>query len=64
NAPPGGYRIGSGTFYSERAVGDFWSASEYDTDNANFKYLNYNRTDLISTNYSKKYGLSVRCMRD
>lgn len=63
-ALPGGYRYLSGTFYFIGGLGNWWSATEYNTD------LAWNRNVYCDTSYVfrndsyKEYGLSVRCLRD
>jgi len=64
NALPGGSRYNDGQFFNLNFTGYFWSATGYDTDRAWFRYLYYNNSDITKTNYLKKYGFSVRCIRD
>ena len=61
---PGGYRnYINGSYYSMNSSGYFWSATEYG-GNAWRRTLNYNYTDVYRNDYTKRYGLSVRCVRD
>ena len=65
-ALPGGYRYyGSGYYYSMGYAGYFWSATEYGSTTAWNRLLGYD-TSAILRNYSndKRYGLSVRLVRD
>jgi len=62
----GGYRYGSGTFYTD-GVGvesSWWSSSEGDTSVAWGRYLYYNSGNVNVGKYDKGAGLSVRCLRD
>jgi uncharacterized protein (TIGR02145 family) len=61
---PGGYRNLNGTFYYIGDYGWWWSSSEVDTTYAWFRYLYYNNGNANRNNYNKKYGFSVRCLRD
>ena len=69
-ALPGGYRIGSGSFYT---LGDFkwlgqegrwWSSTER---NSNSAWLRFTRSDtgkISRYDMEKDYGFSVRCIKD
>jgi len=62
---PGGGRDYDGTFYY--VVGKFgywWSSSDYNTSDAWLRYLGYYNGSVGRLDYSKVYGLSVRCLRD
>ena len=66
---PGGTRIGYGEFRDVGEYGNWWSASEVDESNADFRdawyrYLEYVNSDLWYNSYSKSQGMSVRCVRD
>ena len=52
---PGGYRNNNG---------NWWSATENNTNNAWNRNLNYNNTNINRNNNNKEYGFSVRCLRD
>ena len=62
---PGGFRDTDGTFYSLGEGGYWWSSSEYYTDDALARNLNYN-DDKVGRDYDfpKSYGFSVRCIKD
>ena len=61
---PGGTRGYNGTFYFIGEYGEWWSASEDDTDSAFYRYLYYGN-DVVSRDYlNKEKGLSVRCVKD
>jgi len=43
---------------------NFWSSSEYNTNNANYMDLGYYDSRIIFSNVSKGQGFSVRCLKD
>jgi uncharacterized protein (TIGR02145 family) len=61
---PAGSRFGYGTFYGIGLSGLWWSSSENDTADAWSRSLSYNIGSALRTNYEKKLGFSVRCLRD
>jgi uncharacterized protein (TIGR02145 family) len=63
-ALPGGYRNGNGTYFTIGASGDWWSSTESNTENAWYRYLNYDRSSVTRSHYTKQSGGSVRCVRD
>jgi uncharacterized protein (TIGR02145 family) len=60
---PGGGCVGGG-FGAIRFSGYWWSSSEYNTDNAYCRFIHSNGRIVYRDNYSKSYGLSVRCVKD
>ena len=61
---PAGYRYNFGTFYDIGNGGNWWSSSEAVPPDAWYRYLDYGNGYAFRTNYSKKDGFSVRCLRD
>ena len=61
---PGGFRYYSGTFYYIDYGGGWWSSTEYETDDAWYRYLGYDGGNVYGDDYSKRSGFSVRCLRD
>jgi uncharacterized protein (TIGR02145 family) len=64
---PGGFRLNSGSFYDIRDFAFFWSATEYGFNYAWYRGLystSSNVYRIISINYNKSSGASVRCLRD
>jgi uncharacterized protein (TIGR02145 family) len=62
---PGGFRDSYGGTFGLNSYGDFWSAEEYYWDTAWQASLGFNSEDLFHQgNYTKKYGVSVRCLKD
>ena len=64
SALPGGYRNSVGSFIIIRDFAVFWSATEYDSASAWFRYLNYNVGDVYRDNNNKSFGTSVRCLKN
>ena len=64
NGLPGGDCSDLGYFSNSTVYGYFWSSSEYNTNNAWYRFLNYDYT-IVDRYFNNKYnGLSVRCLRD
>jgi len=63
-ALPGGDRNGYGGFYDLGVLGDWWSATEYGSDDAYGRSLDYYYANVFRGYGYKSYGFSVRCVRD
>ncbi len=63
-ALPSAYRGNDGKFYSLGYYGCWWNATEFDTDSAWYRYMNYDYGNVVRNYYSKEDGFSVRCVRD
>jgi uncharacterized protein (TIGR02145 family) len=61
---PGGYRSVNGPFFNVGLLGYWWSSTESSTTNAWFRSLNYNFGLVSRDDFSKRFGYSVRCLRD
>ena len=61
---PGGSRNFNGTFSIIGNYGNWWSSSEFNTPNAWSRYLSYVNGTAYRNSFSKKFGFSVRCLRD
>ena len=61
---PGGSRDDNGYCYYVGDYGNLWSSTEYGTDSAGDRGLNYTGGDVFRGSYNKKIGFSVRCLRD
>jgi len=61
---PGGFRYGDGTFYDFGYFGYWWSSTEFNTYVAWTRDLSCSAGDVNRGNASKRYGFSVRCLRD
>ena len=61
---PGGFRDNGGTFSGIGSYGYFWSSTVESTIFAWGRAVNYNNGSLTRSNWGKKYGFSVRCLRD
>jgi uncharacterized protein (TIGR02145 family) len=65
SALPGSYRDNNGTFYNFTGQsGYWWTATEFNTSNAYYYFLNNTIENLLRGNENKKRGFSVRCVRD
>lgn len=62
-ALPGDMRFDNGNF-SDYDFGYWWTATGYDTDNAWFRGMYGNYSEVYRSQYSKSSGFSVRCVRD
>jgi uncharacterized protein (TIGR02145 family) len=63
-ALPGGYRSYSGAYLTINNYGYIWSSKQSDTYFAWSRIFNYNNSSVSRTNYNKRLGFSVRCVRD
>ena len=61
---PGGYRYTNGSFYNVGDYGYWWSSTELNTTNAWYRFLGYNDGSFLRSGGNKKFGFSVRCLRD
>ncbi|MDC0106550.1 fibrobacter succinogenes major paralogous domain-containing protein [bacterium] len=64
NAFPEGNRLLNGSFNNEGSNAIFWSSTEYNTNYAWYRYLFNNNSTLNRIYYYKRYGFSVRFVRD
>ena len=64
-ALPGGSRVSGAYYFNGIGVkASFWSSTAYDSRNALFRQLYYNKTNIIRFSNLKQWGLSVRCIKD
>ncbi|MCH7658220.1 MAG: fibrobacter succinogenes major paralogous domain-containing protein [Bacteroidetes bacterium] len=63
-ALPGGNRNYNGNFYNIGYDGNWWSSTESNATNAWNRNLYYNNAYINRNSNNKKYGFSVRCVRD
>ncbi len=61
---PAGSRYNSEAFVSYTANGVWWSSSDYDTNSTWARWLFFSNSDALKCTFLKRYGLSVRCLRD
>lgn len=62
---PGGVRGANNGIFSEVNVTSiFWTSTENSVDSAYGLYLSSSATDILTINYNKNIGASVRCVRD
>jgi uncharacterized protein (TIGR02145 family) len=63
SALPGGQRI-NGNDTGLGAIGNWWSSTEYNTNNSWLRILDYDYGHVNSRLYPKRIGYSIRCLRD
>ena len=63
-ALPGGYRSSGGGYYFIRSHAYFCSSTEYDSDHAWYRALDYNYSAVYCHYFNKRNGFSVRCVMD
>lgn len=59
--PAGNY---NGSFYDFGSHALFWSSTERNDNASYYRYLSYGGADVGRDYYNKRYGFSVRCLRD
>jgi uncharacterized protein (TIGR02145 family) len=64
DALPCGSRQSGGEFYNLGFNAIYWSSSGYDEFSAWNRYLGYNHKGVNRYFFNKRYGFSVRCVRD
>ena len=65
SALPVGYRNGNdGSFKYFGHYANFWSSTEYNFDLARQRTVDYNRSDVSRRHPNKRYGFSIRLVRD
>jgi uncharacterized protein (TIGR02145 family) len=64
SALPGAYRNLGGSFAGLGSSGSWWTSSSFNTLNAMFRKIDNGSAGIIRNNVSKKYGFSVRCLKN
>ncbi len=64
NGRGGGKRDDDGNFDFIKIEGNWWSSSNYSTLTSAYFYLMYNYPNAFQNYINKKYGLSVRCIKN
>jgi len=64
NGLPGGNRNEFGDFNNLGVSAFWWSANDYDFNNAWFYNINFNFGNIKKINYNKNFGYSVRCIKN
>jgi uncharacterized protein (TIGR02145 family) len=65
-ALPAGYRTDTGIYQGINEAADFWTITE-NINNVYFVYfidLNFSNPEANANSFSKKYGFSIRCIKD
>jgi uncharacterized protein (TIGR02145 family) len=63
-ALPSGYRYLDGSIYNSGLIGFWWSSTEYSATDAYFSFMICYFSTLRRLYDNKKFGFSVRCLRD
>jgi uncharacterized protein (TIGR02145 family) len=63
-ALPAGYSFSSGGFSELGSTGYWWTATHDIDDLAWYRSVSYNSTEISRYNITKKYGYSVRCIKE
>jgi uncharacterized protein (TIGR02145 family) len=63
-ALPGGYRDSRGDFMGWPGFAFFWTATPAKTSGSLYRYLDHIYVESFRVNGNKKFGFSVRCVRD
>jgi len=63
-ALPGGNRFSDSRFKFIGVNGNWWSSTESSSTHAWARSMTYNSNNLFRRNYFKRYGYSVRCIKD
>ncbi len=63
-ALPGGFRNSNRYFYLLKSYAHFSSSTEYSSNLAWYRNLNYFSDDVLRYHGNKQYGYSVRCLKD
>jgi len=61
---PGGLRFDDGGFFLRRALGNWWSSTEFNNTKSWYCLLSRGNGRLKKVEIEKPYGFSVRCIRD
>jgi uncharacterized protein (TIGR02145 family) len=64
SALPCGEHLSSGRYFIAGSNGFWWSGSEYGISTAWYRSLIYSFEDVLRNVHDKKFGFSVRCLRD
>jgi len=65
SALPGGFRYyTNGSYYDVNRFGYWWISTEFGSDKAYYRKLNYNNAEVYRNKIYKSNGMSVRCVKD
>jgi len=64
SAFPGGHRSTEGHYFNFKYYGYWWSSTEYEESTAYSRVLDFQSGDVGVSTDDKKYGYSVRCLKD
>ena len=61
---PVGYRSTSGSFFSIGSYGNWWNSTENNATSAWYQLLYYDNDEAFRSNVGRRFGFSVRCVKD
>lgn len=61
---PAGNRSYTGTFYYKEGGAFWWTTTEGDSIKAYYKFILYNKANVTTNNHFKKFGFTIRCIKD
>jgi len=61
---PGGLRFNDGSFVDVGSAGYWWSSTESNAAGAWYRVLPFFNSSIIKGSFNKRFGISVRCLRD
>lgn len=64
SAQGGGFRYDNGILTNSTISANYWTSSEFDVTSAWSRSLSYNSAQISRLSINKKYGFSVRCVKD
>ena len=64
SALPGGARLLNGAYLKLGSLALFWSSSEVDNANAWIRFLSNSQDKILRKPYFKRFGFSIRCVKD
>ena len=64
SALPGGEHLIDSGFFVLNRNGFWWCSTEYDTSHAWYRSMIYSFEEVFRYNHDKRFGFSVRCLRD
>ncbi|GEM_PF-2929959 len=63
-ALPGGSKDDGGEYYNMKSYGIYWSSTLAYNNYSWARYMNYNASNIYRNYYDKRWGLSIRCIKD
>jgi uncharacterized protein (TIGR02145 family) len=64
NALPGGCRLFNGILNTQNNTAFWWTMSSENSEEAWYRYMDYNQDRIFRQHTYKGYGMSIRCVKD